>query len=121
MIKKMIVSAFFLTGILSAENSIGLNINSEDLEVQGSFNLNPVFGYSGGTSFILDANYLHTDNDNLFSIGIGGENALEAAPGLIFGLGFKAVCTNPDCSSYKNREYEFYEVDAITDFFPVKT
>jgi len=91
MIKKIIVSAFFLTGILSAENSIGLNINSEDLEVQGTFNLNTTFGYSGETSFILDANYLHTDNDDLFTVGIGGENALEAAPGLIFGLGFKTV------------------------------
>ena len=91
MIKKIILSTFLLTGILSAESSIGLNVNSEDLEVQGSFNLNPIFGYTGGTSFVLDGSYLHADNDDLFTIGISGENALEAAPGLIFGLGFKAA------------------------------
>jgi len=36
-------------------------------------------------------------------------------------LGFNAICTNPECTSYKNRESEFYEVDALTDFFPIKT
>ncbi len=91
MIKKLIASTLLCTVIASAEASIGLDINSNDVEILGDFNLNPTIGYTGGTSFVIDAGYLHTENDNLFTIALSGENALEAAPGLILGFGFKTA------------------------------
>ena len=91
MIKKLLLGTLLFTGYITAESSIGLNINSEDVEIQGSVNLNSTIGYTGGTSYLVDASYLHNDNNDLFSIGMTGENSLEAAPGLIFGFGFKAA------------------------------
>ncbi len=91
MIKKLLVSTLLFTGLISAQSSVGLDINSEDVELLGSFDLNPTIGYTGGTNFIIDAAYLHNENDDLFTFALTGENALEAAPGLIFGFGFKAA------------------------------
>ena len=91
MFKKLLLSTLLLTGISHAESSVGLDINADDVELLGAFNLNSSIGYTGGTSYIIDASYLHNDIDDLFTLGLSGENALEAAPGLIFGFGFKAV------------------------------
>ena len=91
MIKNIVLTTFLLTGVISAESSIGLNINSDDVELLGAINLNSTIGYTGGTSYLVDASYLHNENNDLFTIGLSGENALEAAPGLIFGFGFKAA------------------------------
>ena len=91
MIKKLLASTLLFTGLLSAQSSVGLDINSEDVEVLGSFDLNPTIGYTGGTNFIINADYLHNENNDLFTIGLSGENSLEAAPGLIFGFGFKTA------------------------------
>ena len=90
-LKKLLLSSLLFTGLLSAESSIGLDINSEDVELLGSYNLNSSIGYTGGTSYLVDISYLHNDIDDLFTIGLSGENSLEAAPGLIFGFGFKAA------------------------------
>ena len=91
MFKKLLLGTLLFTGLSQAESSIGLDINADDVELLGSYNLNSSIGYTGGTSYLIDAGYLHNENDDLFSIGVSGENALEAAPGLIFGFGFKAA------------------------------
>jgi len=91
MFKKLLLSTLLLTGISHAESSIGLDINADDVELLGAFNLNSSIGYTGGTSYIIDASYLHNENNDLFTIGLSGENSLEAAPGLIFGFGFKTA------------------------------
>ena len=91
MFKKLLLGTLLLTGLSQAESSIGLDINADDVELLGAFNLNSSIGYTGGTSYIIDASYLHNENDDLFTLGVSGENALEAAPGLIFGFGFKAA------------------------------
>ena len=87
----MLVIYFLLTNILTAEDSIGLDVNSDDVEILGSINFNSAIGYEGGTSYLVDASYLHNDDDNLFTLSLSGENSLEAAPGLVLGFGFKAA------------------------------
>lgn len=91
MIRKILLSTLLMSAFSQAQSSIGLDINSEDVELFGAFNLNSSIGYEGGTSYLVDAAYLHNEDDDLFTIGLSGENALEAAPGLIFGFGFKAA------------------------------
>ena len=91
MIKKIVLTTFLLTSVISAQSSVGIDINSEDIELLGSANLNSTIGYTGGTSYLVDVSYLHNDDDDLFTVGLSGENSLEAAPGLIFGFGFKAT------------------------------
>jgi len=91
MIKKLLLSTLLLTGFINARGSIGLDINSEDVELLGAYSLNDNIGYTGGTNFIIDGGYLHNSKDDLFTLGLQGENALKAAPGLIFGFGFKVA------------------------------
>ena len=91
MIRKLLLSTLFFTGIISAESSIGLDINSDDVEILGTYSLNSTLGYTGGTSYLIDVSYLHNDIDDLFTLGFIGENPLEAAPGLIFGFGLKTA------------------------------
>ncbi|MBD3790901.1 MAG: hypothetical protein IE918_01925 [Campylobacterales bacterium] len=89
--KKILLGSFLLGGVLSAQNAVSLNINNEDAELQTSLNFNDMIGYADGTSYTLDANYLHSDGDNLFGIGLSGENQLQGVYGLRVGLGIKAV------------------------------
>jgi len=75
--------------LLQAENSVGLNINSEDLELQASTNL--FSSYEGSTTFVVDGSYLHTDGDNMTTIGFSGENTFQDMDGLTLAFGAKVV------------------------------
>ena len=93
MIKNILLTTFLFTGIISAQSNVGVDINTEDVEIFASYNLNSDIGYTGGTSFLVDTSYLYSSEDesNLFSIGVSGESSLEAAQGLTFGFGTKFV------------------------------
>ena len=93
MIKNILLTTFLLTGILSAQSSIGIDINNEDVEVFASYNLNSEIGYTGGTSFLVDTSYLYSNENesSLFGIGASAESSLVATEGLIFGIGAKFV------------------------------
>ena len=93
MIKNILLTTFLLTGAINAQSNVGVDINTEDVEVFASYNLNSEIGYTGGTSFLVDASYLYSNEDesNLFGVGISGESSLEAAQGLTFGFGTKFV------------------------------
>ena len=90
-LKKILLSSMLMSGLLTAQNSVSLNINNDDVELQTSLNFNDVIGYADGTTYTLDANYLHTDGDNLFGIGLSGQNQLQGVYGLTVGLGIKTV------------------------------
>jgi len=90
-LKKLLLTTLLLSGSLTAENSIGLDINNEDIEILGSVNLNSLANYADGTTYILDASYLHTDGDNMSTIGISGQNTLQGVPGLSLAFGAKVV------------------------------
>lgn len=90
-IKKLLLATFLITGTLQAENSIGIDINSDDVEVLASINLNTLTDYANGTTYILDVNYLHTDEDNLLGIGFSGQNTLQGVQGLTLAFGLKSV------------------------------
>ncbi len=89
-LKKTLLSTLLFSLTLHA-GSIGININSEDVEVQGSANLNSTLGMTGSTTYLFDAQYLHTKHANMTTVGISGENSLEAAQGLTLGFGMKAA------------------------------
>jgi hypothetical protein len=93
MFKKILFTALLCLGTAHAGSSIGIDINSDEVELLGAYNLNSAIGYTGGTGFMVDASYLHSETNDLFTLGFSGENALESAPGLIFGFGMKAAFT----------------------------
>ena len=91
LIKKLFAGVLLFTLSLVAQNSLSLNINDEDVELQTSLNFNDIIGYADGTTYTLNAAYLHTDGDDLFGIGLAGENQLQGIYGLTVGLGLKTV------------------------------
>jgi len=90
-IKKLFFSSLLSLGMLHAQNTIGLNINSDDLEVLAAMNLNTFADYSDSTTYVVDASYLHTDSDNLSTIGLSGENTFQGVEGLALAFGAKLV------------------------------
>jgi len=89
--KKLFLTSLFSIGLLHAQSNIGLNINDEDLEVSASIDLNALTYYSDSTSYTLDASYLHTDGDNLTTVGVSAESTFQGVDGLALGLGIKSV------------------------------
>ena len=89
--KKLLFTTLFWLGLLHAQSDIGLNINDEDLEVTASIDLNTLTYYSDSTSYSLDASYLHTDGDDLVTVGVSAESTFQGVQGLALGLGIKSV------------------------------
>jgi len=90
-IKKLLLATFLLTSSIQSQNNIGLDINADDVEVLGSINLNTFADYANGTTYILDVNYLHTDGDNMTSVGVSGQNTFQGVEGLTLAFGLKGV------------------------------
>lgn len=90
-LKKFCFITLSSLGLLHAQSNVGLNINNEDLEVSASIDLNALTYYSDSTSYTLDASYLHTDGDNLTTVGVSAENTLQGVEGVALGLGIKSV------------------------------
>lgn len=91
--RKLLLSTLVLSNFIYAQSSIGINVNSDDVELSANYNLSS--HYEGAIDYQADLSYLYNSNkNNLISFGINGEAALESAPGLIFGFGFEAVYTD---------------------------
>lgn len=95
-IKKLILTSLLLGSSLYAKNSIGININNDDVELQSSIDLNSLADYSNGTTYLLDVNYLHigVPSSNLLTIGFSGQNSLQGVEGLKLAFGAKLVFAN---------------------------
>ena len=91
MYKKLCLTTLLSLGLLHAQSNVGININDEDLEVSASIDLNALTYYSDSTSYTLDASYLHTDGDNLTTVGVSAESTFQGVEGLALGLGIKSV------------------------------
>jgi len=81
----------FATCLLSSSfaGSFGLNINDEDVEVRATVDMSASIG--NGIDYLVEADYLHTDEDDLFKVGFGATNTLKGAPGLRLTLGLEGV------------------------------
>ena len=93
-VKKLFFSSLLSLGILHAQSTIGLNINSDDIEVLAALNLNTYADYSDSTIYILDGSYLHTDGDNLSTLGLSGQNTFQGIQGLALAFGVRGVFTS---------------------------
>jgi len=90
-LKKLILTTLLASGLLHAETSIGVNINDEDVEVLGEFNFNTLADYSSGTTYILNTSYLHTDGDDIATVGFSGQNTLQGVEGLTLAFGANLI------------------------------
>ena len=87
--KRFVLLLSLLTGIAYAD-TIGLNVNNHDVEMEGTLNLSSI-GYDNGISYFLGTHYLHTANDNLVKISFGASSPLSGAEGLTLAFGLEAL------------------------------
>jgi len=88
---KLLLLFFLSTVLLFSRTTVGLNINTEDFEVEGAMDITTFSEYVNGTMFIVDANFINTEYDSLFGVGIGAHNSFQGMEGLSLGLGIKYV------------------------------
>lgn len=91
MINKIFPTLLLVTVSLFSQNTIGLNINSEDFEMEGSVDINAFSEDTGGTILVLDGNYINTEDDAFFGIGMSANNNFQGLDGLSLGIGAKYV------------------------------
>jgi len=89
--KKLFLSTLLLVNIMYADNSIGIDINKNDVELFASLNVNTLASYTDGTVYVFDIDYLHLDNNNMTQVGFYGQNNLQGIESLTFALGLKGV------------------------------
>jgi len=83
-----------MLGSLLHAGSVGLNINSDDIEIESRIDINPFATYGSGTRYTLSGAYLHTESDDLFRVGFGASSTLPDAEGLTVTLGVEGVFGN---------------------------
>ncbi len=88
---KLLSLLLLSTVLLFSRNTVGLNINTEDFEITGAMDINTFSEYTNGTIFVVDGNFLKTEDDSLFGLGLGAHNSFEGAEGLSLGFGAKFV------------------------------
>ena len=88
--KRLALIWTLLAAGLFARNTVGIDINNNDVELSASVNLNRLTDYSTGTAYILEADYLHSGG-NLLTLSFSGENALPGIPGLRLAFGLQSA------------------------------
>jgi len=93
MFKKIALTTLSTSVLLLAESGVGININNEDLEVEGivdSRNLAAL--QTSSTIFQADLNFLNINSDRkLFGAGLGATNKLEGIDGVELTFGAKLI------------------------------
>jgi len=93
MFKKIALISLFTSTLLLAESGVGININEQDLELEGVIDSRNLAALqTSSTIYQADINFLNNDeNTKLFGIGIGATNKLEGVEGVELTLGAKFI------------------------------
>jgi len=93
MFTKMTLTTLLTSAILFAESGVGLNINENDLELEGildSRNLEAL--QTSSTIYQADVNFLNADEKaKLIGAGLAATNKLEAVEGVELSFGAKVI------------------------------
>jgi len=93
MFKKLLLTGLLTSTLVLAESGVGININEEDLEIEGildSRNLEAL--QTSSTIFQADFNFLNNNEETkLLGAGIGATNKLKGIDGVELTLGSKFI------------------------------
>jgi hypothetical protein len=92
MLKKIfLISLIFISTLFSFEKgSLGLNVNKDDLEVEGRASVSFLIDSPVYSNFFINANYLNSE-ESLYGLGISVENSPINYQNLIFNIGLRSV------------------------------
>jgi len=99
MFKKIILSSIVATGLLFAQSGVGINVNKNDLEVEGTLDSrNLAVLQNSSTVYLGDFNFISIDDDNtkskLIGAGFGATNKLEGVEGIELTFGAKLILSH---------------------------
>ena len=97
MLKKIsLVSLILATSLLAdgqqafEKGSFGLNINKDDVEIEGRGSLSFMTGSPVYSNFFVSGNYLNAD-ESVYGLGLSVENSPTNYRNLVFNIGLKSV------------------------------
>jgi hypothetical protein len=92
MLKKISLATLILVSSLFSfeKGSIGLNINSDDVEFEGRSSVSFLMDSPIYSNFFIDANYLNSD-ENLYGLGLSVENSPINYQNIVFNIGLRSV------------------------------
>lgn len=106
MLKKIsLVSLILATSLLAdgqqafEKGSFGLNINQDDVEVEGRGSVSFMTGSPVYSNFFINGNYLNAD-EKVYGLGLSVENSPTNYRNLVFNIGLKTVF-----SDYENQDF----------------
>ena len=93
MFKKLLFTTILGSTLLLAESGVGLNINEEDLEIEGILDSRNLAALqTSSTIFQADVNFLNNNEDTkLIGMGLGATNKLTGVEGVEITLGAKFI------------------------------
>jgi len=99
MFKKIIMSSIVTTGVLLAQSGVGINLNKNDLEVEGTLDSrNLAVLQNSSTIYLGDFNFINIDDDNrqskLVGVGFGATNKFEGVEGVELTFGAKLILSH---------------------------
>ena len=99
MFKKIILSSIVATGLLFAQSGVGINVNKNDLEIEGTLDSrNLAVLQNSSTVYLGDFNFISIDDDNtkskLIGVGFGATNKLEGVEGIELTFGAKLILSH---------------------------
>jgi hypothetical protein len=99
MIKKLLIITLLFTNSIFAlgdKGSFGLNINSDDLEVEGRVSLSTRTRSLEYRNFYIDGNFINGEDDNLYGIGFYVENSPRGYSNITFNIGLRSIFSGND-------------------------
>jgi len=93
MFKKLLLTGMITSTLLIAESGVGLNINEQDLEIEGILDSRNLAALqTSSTIFQADVNFLNNNEDTkLVGAGLGATNKVEGLEGVELTLGAKFI------------------------------
>ena len=93
MFKKLALTGIIASTLLVAESGVGLNINEQDLEIEGVIDSRNLAALqTSSTIFQADVNFLNNNEDTkLIGAGVGATNKVEGLEGVEVTLGAKFI------------------------------
>ncbi len=97
MVKKLLLITLLTLPLFSAERAnFGLNINNDDLEVEGRTSLYAQTNRLNYRNFFIDGNFIKGDDDNLYGVGFYVENSPQGYSNITFDIGLRSIFSGND-------------------------
>lgn len=99
--RSSILIILILSNTLIAKDIIGINVNSDAVEVESKVDVTGYFLTSeDGTKYNVESNYLNTSHSYLFGAGFSANGEVTTIPGLQFSVGAKLVMSDNKQDSF---------------------